>query len=131
MAGLGKLKDPKETFQSTLLVKRMADDQVCRRVLNLRARTVNEIEQTNRRYYRPLLGTQSKITNLLVVNDADDPTATLSISDENKNHTNPRITVYTVAGSAHHEELNAPRDSDPQSWKDARKFIVKTISSWL
>ena len=61
----------------------------------------------------------------------DGPTATLSISDENKNHTNPRITVYTVAGSAHHEELNAPRDSDPQSWKDARKFIVKTISSWL
>ena len=44
---------------------------------------------------------------------------------------NDKITVILMKDSAHHLELRAPDDADPQDVKDARTLIATTIGKWI
>jgi pimeloyl-ACP methyl ester carboxylesterase len=64
-------------------------------------------------FYSPLLSLTT--TNILFTNGSNDPWSQLSISKVNGNDVNPKVTLYTIAGGAHCDDLNQQNMSASQT----------------
>jgi len=80
-------------------------------------------------YYQPLLN-PSTGTRILFTNGANDPWATLSISHENGNDTNPNLVTQTIAGAAHCDDLRGMTSSATPVGK-AQQLFTDLVAQWL
>jgi hypothetical protein len=120
--------DPTQTLNPVSIRDLYAAEPECMKVLGVHF-TADPANGIDARYLTPLIAADSQTTNVFITNDENDPTHGISITAEQNQ--NPGVTVYSVAGAAHHEELGTPKPTDSQALIDARAAILKAIGSWL
>lgn len=120
--------DPTKTIQPTSIANYETQDAQCLKLFGIHF-TAHPETGLDAEYFNPLITVNSKVKNLLITNDSDDPTSVLSVAEGQ--NLNPGVIVYPVQGAAHHQELATPTPSDPESFTDAREMLLNSAREWL
>jgi pimeloyl-ACP methyl ester carboxylesterase len=115
--------DPAVSVRSPL-INQPYHDEVCKRLFGIEKPV--DTSYVNRRLYQPLL--QSSTSRILFTNGSTDPWATLSITRENGNDTNPNTTAFTIEGAAHCDDLGSRKS---ESLDRSRKLFSELLTVWL
>ncbi len=88
----------------------------------------------NKLFYQPLFEEQSA-SRIFFTNGSNDPWSNLSILSEkveqNIQGKNPSLTLMTITGQAHCDDLRTPKASDSTILKSARTKLQELITDWL
>jgi pimeloyl-ACP methyl ester carboxylesterase len=102
-------------------------NKVCKRLFGLTAPV--DTSHVNETLYKPLLAAPA--SKILFTNGSDDPWSRLSISKENGNDVNPKHSYYTIAKSAHCDDLRTPKSSDSAELEHARQLFDDLVATWI
>jgi hypothetical protein len=115
--------DPSVTVRSTK-IDLDYHNKVCERLFGLKNSV--DFEKTNRTYYEPLLDTSTQ--NIFFTNGSNDPWSNLSITKELGNNVNPFLTVMTIPGASHCNDLGGQQLPDLVA---ARAKFIELARGWL
>jgi pimeloyl-ACP methyl ester carboxylesterase len=99
---------------------------ICRRLFGIETPVdTSHIEKT---FYQPLL--KAPVSGIFFTNGSDDPWSELSITVDNANNVNPALTLKTIAGGAHCDDLGSSTSIDSTDLKAARSELDTLIDQW-
>ncbi|WP_367606430.1 S28 family serine protease [Legionella sp. W05-934-2] len=101
--------------------------QICFRLFNMT--TPAKVDLTNETFFTPLLSEET--THLVFTNGSNDPWSMLSITPDSEWATNPSLIYELIEGSAHCDDLHAPRKADSIALKLARERTKAALDHWL
>lgn len=116
--------DPSQSTRSALINPDF-HHRVCQELFGVPTLDTTKITKY---FYQPLLN--SSTTRILFTNGSIDPWATLSISQENGNNTNPNLATNTIAGAAHCDDLRSLGSSATPVGK-AQQIFMGLVNQWL
>lgn len=116
--------DPSQSTRSAMINPDF-HHRVCQELFGVPALDTSKI---TRYFYQPLLNPST--TRILFTNGSIDPWATLSISQENGNNTNPNLATNTIAGAAHCDDLRSLGSSATPIGK-AQQMFMGLVNQWL
>lgn len=80
----------------------------------------------NENFYNPLAAQET--TRIYMTNGSNDPWSRLSITEPNGNK---GLTLYTIQGAAHCDDLRTPSPNDSEPLRKARKQLADLLTEWL
>lgn len=100
---------------------------ICQRLFGLdKPANTSELNNT---FYFPLMN--DLVSNIYFTNGGNDPWSLLSLSEQNGNAVNLKLTYHLIEGAAHCEDLHRPEASDSESLITARKIMDSLLEQWL
>jgi pimeloyl-ACP methyl ester carboxylesterase len=99
---------------------------MCRRLFGIQ--TPVDTRTINDNFYEPLL---TKASNILFTNGSRDPWSELSITEANKNDTNPKTEIYDVINGAHCDDLGVTDSSNSASLLQAKQRFDQLVADTL
>lgn len=100
---------------------------VCQRLFGLTSPVNTSL--INNTFYYPLM--DELVSNIYFTNGSNDPWSTLSLSEDNGNAVNAKLTYQLIEGSAHCDDLHAPANHDSEYLIEARKVMESLLDKWL
>lgn len=100
---------------------------LCQRLFGI-DKPVNTAELNNT-FYFPLM--DDLVSNIYFTNGGNDPWSILSLSEQNGNAVNLKLTYYLIEGAAHCEDLHSPNASDSEYLIAARAKMDDLLEQWL
>jgi pimeloyl-ACP methyl ester carboxylesterase len=100
---------------------------LCRRLFGIE--TPVDTGHIARFFYEPLL--KAPVSRIFFTNGSGDPWSKLSITVDNPNNVNPALTLKTIAGGSHCDDLEGTTSKDSADLKAARAQLDTLLTQWL
>jgi pimeloyl-ACP methyl ester carboxylesterase len=98
--------------------------RACERMFGIR--TPAKVAETNKNFYQPLFNAST--SKILFTNGSEDPWQKLSITEDNKNNTNPLLSTFMIQNQAHCDDFG--RSLAPEV-VEAKARFVNLATEWL
>lgn len=83
----------------------------------------------NNTLYYPLM--DELVSNIYFTNGSNDPWSTLSLTEDNGNAINAKLTYHMIEGAAHCDDLHTPTAGDSESLIKSREIMDSLLTEWL